>query len=97
VRHPILLAAAALAAGILLGSQLAGALPADSTFTLEQNDKIIAEAPGCYASCQALGTVRRCTIKQYNCHAVCQLLPECRLPAANATMKVCALVRDANY
>jgi hypothetical protein len=97
VRHPILLAAALLAAGILLGTQLAGARAADSSFTLEQSDKIIAEAPGCYASCQAVGTLRRCTIKQSACHAVCQSLPECRLPTAAAAMKVCAVVRDAAY
>jgi hypothetical protein len=97
VRHPILLAAAALAGGILLGTQFARARSADTTFTLEQNDKIIAEAPGCYASCQAVGTVRRCTIKQYDCQAVCQSLPECRLASGATTMKVCALVRDTRY
>ncbi len=65
------------------------------SFTLEEHDKIIAEAPGCYASCTALGSRRTCTIKEMDCRAVCQTLPECKIDAR--PIRVCAIVRTRPY
>ena len=63
------------------------------TFTLEEHDKIVAEAPGCYASCTATGTRRTCTLKEYDCRVVCTTLPECK-PDGLRPMKVCAVVKE---
>ena len=90
------LAGTFLALGTLLGAQLARAGINDRSFTLEAHDRIVAEAPGCYASCRAIGSVRSCTIRETNCHAVCQTVPECRLDGGGQ-LKVCAIVRDAPY
>ena len=61
------------------------------TFILDEHDHIIAESPGCYASCAALGSKRTCTIKTFDCRAVCQSIPEC---SVNGRMvRVCAVVR----
>jgi len=83
---------AALGLGLFLGSRLAQAVPG-SEFTLGQHDRIVAEAPGCYASCQTLGLSRRCTVREPDCHAVCLPLPECK-PDGLKPMQVCSVVRD---
>ncbi len=62
-------------------------------FTLEEHDKIVAEAPGCSAECRIVGpNVRRCVLKDYGCAASCMTLPECR-PDGLKPMKVCAVVK----
>jgi hypothetical protein len=68
-----------------------GRAEAFESFTLEEHDKIIAEAPGCYASCTAFGSRRTCTIKEMDCRAVCQTLPECKVDMK--PIRVCAVVR----
>ncbi len=67
---------------------------AQDTFTLEEHDKIIAEAPGCFADCRIVGPSRRtCTVKQWDCRAVCMPLPECKTDSLKP-MKVCAIMRN---
>jgi hypothetical protein len=92
MHRTILALLAALALGVFLGSRLAQARPGDD-FTLEQHDRIVAEAPGCYASCQAMGTVRHCTLREPECRAVCITLPECK-PDGFKPIRVCSVVRE---
>ncbi|HUJ28761.1 MAG TPA: hypothetical protein VLW85_22225 [Myxococcales bacterium] len=87
------IAAAALACGVLIGSRVARAYVDDRSFVLEERDKIVAEAPGCYAACEPTGARRVCTIRESECHAVCVALPECNAGLATP-LRVCALVRD---
>ncbi len=92
--HRTLLAvAAALVLGLLAGAHLARATPGDAAFVLEAQDRLIAEAPGCYVSCQGIGTARSCTVRESECHAVCSTLPECKPDGAHP-VRVCAVVRD---
>ena len=93
MRHTILAVLAALAVGVFVGSRLAHARPDESSFILEQHDRIVAEAPGCYASCQSLGAVRRCTLREPDCRAVCVTLQECK-PDGFKPIQVCAVVRE---
>lgn len=69
-----------------------GRAEAFESFTLEQHDQLIAEAPGCEADCRIVGSRRTCTMKDPACRAICRTLPECR-PAGESPMKVCAIVR----
>jgi hypothetical protein len=92
VRQLALLIAASLV-GALAGARLSQARPDDRTFILEQHDRLVAEAPGCYASCHAMGAVRSCTVREFECHAVCTVLPECK-PDGFRPIRVCAVVRD---
>ncbi|GEJ57069.1 hypothetical protein [Anaeromyxobacter diazotrophicus] len=65
------------------------------SFTLEDSDKLIAEAPGCNAECQAAGPHRRiCTLKDDACRAICQTVPECKLEGTTRLLQVCAVVRS---
>jgi hypothetical protein len=93
MRTLILAVLAALATGVFLGTRIARAGPDQGTFTLEQHDRLIAEAPGCYASCQVFGLARRCTLREPDCHAICLPLPECK-PDGLRPMQVCTVVRD---
>jgi hypothetical protein len=92
VRKLIPAVVAALAVGVLVG-HLAHALPGDNTFLLEQHDRIIAESPGCYASCQALGLARRCTIREPDCRAVCVTIPECKADGFKP-VRACAVIKE---
>jgi hypothetical protein len=83
----------ALTAGGFAGARLARAFPQDNRFVLQEHDRIVAEAPGCYASCQAMGVTRTCTIREPDCRAVCVTLPECKADGLNP-IRVCAVVRD---
>jgi hypothetical protein len=85
----------AVLAGALLGTMVSAAQRpgAFESFTLEQGDQIIAEAPGCYAECRLIGTRRSCTIREMGCKAICKTLPECR-PSGTTPMKACAIVSD---
>jgi hypothetical protein len=62
------------------------------SFTLEEHDQLIAEAPGCEADCRPTGKVRVCTLKDPVCRAICRTLPECR-PAGDRPIQACATVR----
>jgi hypothetical protein len=74
-----------------------GRAQAFETFILEEHDKIIAEAPGCYAECRIIGPSRRtCTFKESNCRAVCTTLPECKLDSLRP-MKVCAIMKTGPF
>jgi hypothetical protein len=92
-RHAIPLAAAA--AALALSSAGCGqARGAWESFTLDEHDKIIAEAPGCHAECSVrAGGSRECTIKEYGCRPMCSTLPECR--PAGKPIQVCAVVKSA--
>lgn len=85
----------AVLAGALLGTIVSAAQgpTAFESFTLEQGDQIIAEAPGCYAECRAIGTRRTCAVREMGCKAICKTLPECR-PSGMTPMKACAVVRE---
>jgi hypothetical protein len=91
---PVLTALAILAVG---GAGLAASGPImnipSRTFTLEGHDRIIAEAPGCYASCTAAGRGRTCTVREMDCKVVCATLNECK-PDGIRPMQVCAIVRE---
>lgn len=64
------------------------------TFTLQDSDKLIFEAPGCHASCGMLMATRReCTVREPSCRVVCQMLPECK-PDGIRPIQVCAVVRE---
>ncbi len=84
---------AALAVGIAIGATMARAKPYE-TFFLDAGDKIIAETPGCSASCTVAGSRRTCTVKEIDCRAVCMQLQECR-PDGVHPMKVCAVIRES--
>ena len=89
----LILVALALVAGGISGARLARAFPQDNRFVLQEHDRIVAEAPGCYASCQSLGRTRSCTVREPDCRAVCISLPECKADGLNP-VRVCAVVRD---
>ncbi len=70
----------------------AGRVAAYESFTLEQHDKILVEAPGCYAECRIQGSRRVCMLKNLDCKVVCQSIPECS-QVGQRPLKVCATVR----
>ena len=70
-----------------------GRAQAFESFTLDERDKLIVEAPGCYSECMATGVGRRtCTLKNPDCRAVCQTLLDCKLEGGRP-MRVCAVVK----
>ncbi len=83
----------AVAVALVVGADLARARPYE-TFTLDEHDKIIAETPGCFASCSVMGTRRTCTVKDFDCRVACTTLQECK-PDGVKPMKVCAVVRES--
>ena len=92
-RHalPFLAAAAALT---LLATGCGPASAAWDSFVLDEHDKIIAEGPGCHAECTVMGATgrRQCTVREYDCRAVCTTLPECR--PQGRPMQVCAVMKS---
>lgn len=85
---------AAFLAGLTTAALLSGSrAQAFETFVLEKNDQLIAEAPGCYAECQPMGDRRTCSMRDPNCRAVCQTIPECR-PDGIHPVRACAVVRS---
>lgn len=84
------------AIGVALGLAARSGFPraqAFESFTLQDHDKLIVEAPGCYAECTPVSpTVRTCVLKNFDCKAVCQQLPECKLDTMRP-MQVCAVVK----
>jgi hypothetical protein len=93
VRRLIAPVLAALATGIAIGATMARARPYE-TFLLDPGDKIIAETPGCFATCTVAGNRRTCTVRDLYCKAVCTSLSECKPDGIHA-MKVCAVVRES--
>jgi hypothetical protein len=91
-RHIVPLLAVLAVASFVVAS-VARARPYES-FTLEQGDKIIAETPGCFASCTLQGARRTCTVKDFDCKAVCTELRECK-PDGVRPLKVCAVIRES--
>jgi hypothetical protein len=89
--HPA--AALALLATLASGSGCSRAQAFES-FTLEEDDKLIAEAPGCNAECTPSGPGRRiCTLRDLDCRAVCQPIPECKTQGVHV-LKACAVIRS---
>ena len=86
---PLIVAAGVL---VVVAADVARARPYES-FTLEQHDRIVAEAPGCYASCTVSGNRRTCTVKEFDCKVVCSTIPECK-PDGLHPIQVCAVVRE---
>jgi hypothetical protein len=64
----------------------------NESFTLEEHDQLIAEAPGCEADCHPSGKARVCELKDPACRAICRTLPECR-PAGERAIQACATIR----
>ena len=93
MRRHIVPALAVLAVAIFVGASVARARPYES-FTLEEHDKVIAETPGCHASCTVAGTRRNCTVKDFDCKAVCTAIQECK-PDGIRPIKVCAVIRES--
>ena len=85
---------ALVAAGVLavVGADVARARPYE-TFTLEQHDRLVAEAPGCYSSCTVSGSRRICTVKEFDCKVLCSTIPECK-PDGVHPIQVCAVVKE---
>jgi len=82
--------------GILLGlggSSGCSRAQAFESFELDEHDKLIAEAPGCWAECKHLGTRRLCTLKDYGCKPICQVVPECK-PDGMHMLKVCVVMKE---
>jgi hypothetical protein len=66
---------------------------AHESFMLGEHDRIIAENPGCHAECRIqTPSVRTCTIRDFDCRAVCMEVPECA-GAARKAPRVCAIVK----
>ena len=93
MRRNIVPVLAVLAVALFVGASVARARPYES-FTLEAGDRIIAETPGCYASCAVSGTRRNCTVKDFDCKAVCTAIQECK-PDGIRPIKVCAVIRES--
>jgi len=86
---PVLLAITAVSAALL-----AAQTSAYESFTLEEQDQIIAEAPGCHVECQVQGSRRRqCFVKGQDCRASCRTLPACMHEGVPQPLKVCAVVK----
>ena len=78
---------------LIVGSDVARARP-NETFVLQDADKLIYEAPGCHAFCGIQNPQRReCAVREIDCHAICQPVPECK-PDGLRAMQVCAVVHD---
>ncbi len=78
---------------ILASTDFARARPNES-FTLQDKDKLIVEAPGCHAFCGIVTPTRReCTVREPDCHVVCEMIPECK-PDGMRPIQVCAVVRE---
>ena len=94
VRSYSLPIAAGLALAMALVAAVARSAAPETTFILEEHDKIVAEAKGCFSECRIIGGARRmCTIREFGCRVVCSSLPECRI-SGGGTMKACAIVKD---
>ncbi len=93
MRRHLAPALAVIAVALFVSASVALAKPYES-FTLEAGDRIIAETPGCSASCAVAGNRRNCTVKDFDCKAVCTTLTECR-PDGLHPMKVCAVIRES--
>lgn len=66
---------------------------ADESFTLGERDRIIAENPGCHADCRVRSpSLRTCTIRDFDCRAVCVEVPECG-GMGKKIPRVCAIVK----
>lgn len=89
MRSAFVVVVALLALAIVAGR---GRAEAFESFTLERDDQLIAEAPGCEAECRATDGARLCTFKDPACRAVCRTLPQCK-PDGERPIKVCAVVR----
>jgi hypothetical protein len=80
-------------ASLLMGASACSRAEAFESFTLDGDDKLIVEAPGCNSECKVLAPGRRvCTVKDFDCRAVCQPIPECR-PDGTHMLKACAVIR----
>ncbi|HZZ85238.1 MAG TPA: hypothetical protein VFE30_11925 [Anaeromyxobacteraceae bacterium] len=91
-RHALQLATL-LAVLLIVGADVARARP-NETFTLQDSDKLIVEAPGCHAFCGIQTPQRReCAVREPDCTVVCQPIPECK-PDGLRPMRVCAVVRE---
>jgi len=96
VRRYLVPAVAVLAiAAMFVAAGQARSGPPETTFVLDEHDKIIAEAKGCFSECRIVGGARRlCTIREFGCRVVCSTLPECRINGVGM-MKACAIVKDS--
>ncbi len=83
--------AVAAASAVLILVSGCGRAQALESFQLEEQDHLIAEAPGCYADCRVTGLRRTCMVREFDCRVVCKTLPECR--PAGRPVKVCAVVK----
>lgn len=83
---------AVLAAVAVLSQSGCTRAQAFESFTLEDQDQLIAETPGCEAECTRVGKGRTCVLKDPACRAVCRTIPECR-PAGERPLQVCAVIR----
>jgi hypothetical protein len=94
-RRPALSYAPLVVVVALALSSLAGCGRAQAfeSFTLEEHDKLIAEAPGCYADCRGTAGGRRvCSLKNLDCQAICQSVPECK-PDGTRMLRVCVVMK----
>jgi hypothetical protein len=93
VRTAIVPLVALLGAGLGFGlSSGCSRAQAVESFELGEHDKLLAEAPGCWAECRRLGPRRLCTVKDYDCKPICQVVPECKPDGMNM-LKVCVVMK----
>ena len=81
--------------GMLLGlggSSGCSRAQAFESFELDEHDKLLAEAPGCWSECKRLGSRRLCTLKNFECRPICQVVPECK-PDGMHMLKVCVVMK----
>ncbi len=93
MRRNLAPALAVVAVALFVFASVALARPYES-FTLEAGDRIVAETPGCFANCAQQGSRRTCTVKDFDCKAVCTPIPECKPDGLHA-IKVCAVIRES--
>lgn len=93
MRRHLIPALAVFAVALFVVASVARARPYES-FTLETGDRIIAETPGCFASCTVTGSRRTCAVKDFDCKAVCTAIQECK-PDGVRPIKVCAVIRES--
>ena len=62
------------------------------SFELGEHDKLLAEAQGCWADCKRMGARRVCTVKDFDCKPICQVVPECK-PDGMHAIQVCVVMK----
>ncbi len=94
MRRHIVPVLAVLAVALFVGASVARARPYES-FTLEAARQDHRRDPGLLRlAARCTGTRRTCTVKDFDCKAVCTAIQECK-PDGIRPIKVCAVIRES--